>query len=153
MAPVEFSSLSGSQVAELSGPERSFDHRRGQANVSQGIEGLSDEQISAEVARGGRFAVFLYAISILTMTFYRQSDIHCIKADESTFGTARPYILLHGLVGWRGISWGFLRSHVALIYRCSGGEHVTGDVFNSHVSSPLRLRGGASASKPPLPGA
>jgi hypothetical protein len=95
----------------------------------KGIEGLSDEQISAEVAKGGRFVVFPYAISILVMTFYRKSDIHFIKADESAFGKAFPYILLSGLIGWWGFPWGLVRTPQALCHCSTGGEDVTADVF------------------------
>ncbi|MED5373416.1 MAG: hypothetical protein VX899_20520 [Myxococcota bacterium] len=96
----------------------------------KGIEGMSDADIQNEVAKGGRFVVFPYAISILIMTFYRKSDVHFIKADESAFGKAFPYILLSGVMGWWGLPWGLIRTPQALFHCFSGGEDVTDEVFH-----------------------
>lgn len=96
----------------------------------KGTEGLSNEQIGAEIAKGGKFVVFPYAISILIMTFYRKSDVHFIKAGEGTFGKALPYVLLSSFFGWWGFPWGLVRTPQALFHCLSGGEDVTDEMFN-----------------------
>ena len=39
------------------------------------LEILSDEQINNELKKGGKFVMFSYTISIIIMTFRRNSDI------------------------------------------------------------------------------
>ena len=72
----------------------------------KGIENLSNAQIDEELRKGAKFVVFQYCISVLVMSFKRSSDVHFVRAGESTLGKAAPWCLASLLVGWWGIPWG-----------------------------------------------
>lgn len=44
-----------------------------------GLEGLSDEDITAELNKGAKFVRYGYCISIILMSHQRESDIHFIR--------------------------------------------------------------------------
>src|SRR5512140_3406282 len=90
-----------------------------------GIEGMSDAQLREEVARGGRFVVYHYTISILVMTFRRGSAVHFIRAGESAVGKGLLYSLITFLFGWWGIPWGPIYSIGSLATNFGGGKDVT----------------------------
>ena len=54
----------------------------------KGIENLSNAQIDEELRKGAKFVVFQYCISVLVMSFKRSSDVHFVRAGESTLGKA-----------------------------------------------------------------
>lgn len=93
------------------------------------IEGLTVEQIRQEVAAGGKFVVYQYAVSILIMTFKRPSDIYFIRAGQSSFGKGLPFTLITLFFGWWGIPWGPIYSFMALGTNFSGGKNVTASVL------------------------
>ncbi|MHC5057603.1 MAG: hypothetical protein ACYTKD_23255 [Planctomycetota bacterium] len=55
-----------------------------------GTEGLTGEEIAAELSRGARFVVFQYCISLAIVTFRRASGIHFIRAGHSAFFRGCP---------------------------------------------------------------
>lgn len=97
----------------------------------KGLDGMNDQQIQAELSRGGKFVVFQYCISIVLMTFRRQSDIHFIKAGESTVGKSIGYTLLTLVLGWWGFPWGPIYTIGALIKNIGGGKDVTQEVLEA----------------------
>lgn len=91
----------------------------------KGIEGLTVEQVQQEIARGGKFVTFSYAMSFLIVTLKRSSDVHFIRAGEGTFGKSLPYTLLSLILGWWGFPWGFIYTPMAIFQNLSGGTDVT----------------------------
>jgi len=95
----------------------------------KGLEDMTDADLAMELAKGGRFVVFEYAISLVLLTFKRGSDVHFVRHGESTFGMALPYTLTTLLLGWWGIPWGPIYSIGALYTNLSGGKDVTGEIL------------------------
>lgn len=102
-----------------------------------GLEGLTPEELKAELARGGRFVVFLYCISILILTFKRPSDVHFVRRGESTLGRSLGYTLLSLLLGWWGIPWGPIYTLQAVFTNLGGGKDVTAEVVASMTARGL----------------
>ncbi len=96
-----------------------------------GVDGLTVAQVQSDVAKGGRFVVFQYCISVIVMTFRRGSDIYFIKAGESAFGRGLGYSLLTLLLGWWGIPWGPIYTIGALVTNFGGGKDVTKEILVS----------------------
>ena len=91
-----------------------------------GLQGLDDPQsIRAEVDRGARFVVYLYCVSIVVMTFKRTSDIHFVRAGQSTVVRGLPCTLVSFFFGWWGFPWGLVYTFEALIKNLGGGTDVT----------------------------
>lgn len=91
----------------------------------KGLEGLSVEQVQQEVARGGKFVTFSYAMSFLIITLKRSSNVYFIRAGENTFGKSLPYTILSMVLGWWGFPWGLIYTPMAIFQNLSGGNDVT----------------------------
>jgi hypothetical protein len=96
-----------------------------------GIEGLTQAQFNEEVAKGGRFVVYQYCISIVVLSFRRGSSIHFIRAGESSVKRGLGFVALTAALGWWGIPWGPIFSIQSLATNLSGGKDVTGAVLDS----------------------
>lgn len=96
-----------------------------------GIEGMSNMELQMELQRGGKFVTFQYCISILVMTFKRQSDIFFIKADESAVAKGLPFTLLSLFLGWWGIPWGIIYTIETLAINFRGGRDVTQQIVTT----------------------
>lgn len=105
----------------------------------KGIENLSNAQIDEELRKGAKFVVFQYCISVLVMSFKRSSDVHFVRAGESTLGKAAPWCLASLLVGWWGIPWGPIWTIGTVAKNLAGGTDVTAQVL------------GAASSGAPIP--
>lgn len=97
----------------------------------RGIEGLSDQEINAQLQNGARFVIFQYCVSILVMSFKRSSSIHFIPAGGGTLKKSAPFVLLSMVVGWWGIPWGPIWTIGTVFKNLSGGVDVTSDVINA----------------------
>ena len=71
-----------------------------------GIDRMTPEELSFEIQRGGRFVMYYYCVSLIVITFRRASDVHFIRAGESSVSKGLVWILLTILLGWWGIPWG-----------------------------------------------
>ncbi|HEY6308626.1 MAG TPA: hypothetical protein VI488_19455 [Candidatus Angelobacter sp.] len=100
------------------------------ANI-QGIAGMSPQEISFEVNRGGKFVRYRYCFSVLVLTVMHGSDIYFVRAGENRILKGLPWILLTLLAGWWGIPWGPIRSVQALWLDFHGGEDLTAAVAGS----------------------
>jgi len=89
-----------------------------------GLEDMSHGQL----AKGAKFVVYQYVISVLVMSFKRASAIHYIPPGESRVVKGLPYTFLSLTLGWWGIPWGIFWTPVALVKNLGGGEDVTGSV-------------------------
>ena len=95
----------------------------------KGLEGMSPQDVHAELQRGGKFVVFQYVISVVLMTFRRSSDVYYVRAGESALGKGLPYTLLSLVFGWWGIPWGFIYTPLCLATNLGGGKDVTEQVL------------------------
>ena len=94
-----------------------------------GVEGMTVAEVQSEIAKGGRFVIFQYCVSILIITFKRSSDIYFIKAGDGTFGLSIGYTLVTLLLGWWGIPWGPIYTIGAIVTNLGGGKDVTKELM------------------------
>ena len=94
-----------------------------------GVEGKTYAQLQSEINSGGKFVVFEYCISVLIMTFKRNSDVYYIEPGQSALLKGLPFILLSMVPGWWGIPWGFIYTPMALFTNFSGGKNVTPQIM------------------------
>jgi len=120
-----------------------------------GAEGLSAEDIRAEVDRGARLVIYTYCISIVVVTFKRSSDIYFVKPGQSCVVKGLPYTLLSLLLGWWGIPWGFVYTIEALIVNLRGGKDITRELVAAlspqPTTSPALPASEPTAAVPVLP--
>jgi hypothetical protein len=95
------------------------------------IEGMTIETLNDELARGGKFVVFQYCISLLVITFKRSSDIYFIKAGQSTAEYSAKWTLLTLLFGWWGFPFGPIFTVIALYHNFRGGKDLTQEVIQA----------------------
>lgn len=97
------------------------------------IIGLEEIQtgshLQQEINAGGRFVMYQYVISLLVITFRRNSNIYFIRADESRITKGLVFSLLSLFLGWWGIPWGIIYTPAALFNNFSGGKDVTAEVL------------------------
>jgi hypothetical protein len=93
----------------------------------QGLQGMSAQEIQLELQRGARFVVYSYCVSLIVITFRRQSQTYFVRAGERRLGKSLPSTLLTILLGWWGIPWGPIYSVQALLTNFKGGRDVTAD--------------------------
>jgi hypothetical protein len=105
------------------------------ANLYPPDTGLTPQEILFEVNRGARFVVYQYCISIVVMTFRRNSGVVFVKAGESAATKSLPYTLLSLVLGWWGIPWGFIYTPQAVYKNLNGGIDVTGHIVAQYQSS------------------
>lgn len=97
----------------------------------KGLEGMTSDQINRELERGGRFVMYQYCISIIIMSFRRNSSIYFIRGGESGVGKSLGFSLLTFLLGWWGIPWGPIYTIGSLVNNFKGGKNVTQEVIAS----------------------
>jgi len=94
-----------------------------------GVENIESMELQMELQKGGKFIVYNYVISVLIMTFKRNSDIYFVKADENAVIKGLPFTLLSVLFGWWGIPWGIIYTFQAIFVNLGGGKDVTNEVL------------------------
>ncbi|TAJ11769.1 hypothetical protein DMA11_15695 [Marinilabiliaceae bacterium JC017] len=99
------------------------------------LDGLTVDDINRELNNGGKFVVFQYCISIIVMTYRKNSDIYFIKAGESSIKHSIGFTILTFIMGWWGIPWGPIYTIGALYKNLSGGKDITQEVINSMNSN------------------
>ncbi|WP_100075133.1 hypothetical protein [Chryseobacterium camelliae] len=97
------------------------------------IEGLTTDQVNQELAKGAKFIMFSYTISIIILTTRKRSDIYFIRAGESTASYSWKYSMINFLFGWWGFPFGPIFTIGAFYTNFTGGKDVTQDVLN-HVN-------------------
>lgn len=101
-----------------------------------GVEGMTVQQVQEAVAKGGRFVIYQYCVSILVMSFKRNSSIHFIPAGSSAAGRGAPFSLVSLLAGWWGIPWGPIWTLSPVFKNTGGGLDVTHAVLDSMAPQP-----------------
>ncbi len=97
----------------------------------KGIDELTVAEIYREIENGGKFVCFQYTVSVVVMTFKRSSNIHFIKAGQSTFSKSIPFTLITLGLGWWGVPWGPIYSLGSIFTNLSGGKDLTNEVLKS----------------------
>jgi hypothetical protein len=109
-----------------------------------GTEGMSREQIRAELLRGGKFVVFQYCVSLIVVTFKRASDVYLVRPGDGMLGRSLPFSLISLVLGWWGLPWGPIWTIATITSNCRGGRDVTPEViasFHPEVApAPLPVR-------------
>ncbi len=72
-----------------------------------------------------RYVTFSYCISLVVITFKRDSDVIAIQPGESAFVKGLPYTLLTLALGWWGFPFGPIFSIWALYTNLTGGKEVS----------------------------
>lgn len=93
------------------------------------IEGLNAADLQQEAEKGARFVYFSYTISLLVITFRKNSGVYMIRQGESTAGKSLPFTLLSVFFGWWGIPFGPKYTLEALRTNLKGGKDVTEEVM------------------------
>jgi hypothetical protein len=95
------------------------------------LDGLTSEQISAELGRGAKFVIYQFSISLILVTFKRPSKIYFVRSGESAVAKGLPYTLLSFVLGWWGIPWGPIYTIQSLYINFRGGRDITHEVLAS----------------------
>lgn len=93
--------------------------------IIPGTQGKSARKIADEIAAGGRFVLFQYAISLIVITFRRSSPIVYLAPGQSGVLPAFGWSMIPLFFGWWGIPWGPIYSIGALWRNSAGGVDVT----------------------------
>jgi hypothetical protein len=93
------------------------------------LNGLTAEQVSREIQRGGRFVMYQYTISLVVVTFQRSSDIFFIPGNEKGIARGMGFTCLSLVFGWWGLPWGPIRTISSIACNLSGGKDVTQEVM------------------------
>ena len=97
----------------------------------KGLEGLTNQQIKKELQNGAKFVIFQYCISIVVMTFKRNSEIYFVKSTESATSKGLGWTVLSFVLGWWGIPWGPIYTIGSIFTNLSGGKDVTAEILQS----------------------
>lgn len=87
------------------------------------------QTLQAEIKQGGKFVTYKYVISILILTFRRDSKVHYIKPGESRIVPGIKYTVLSFIFGWWGFPFGLIFTPYAIVVNFMGGKDVTADVL------------------------
>ena len=94
----------------------------------KGAEDLPVSDFRYELQNGGRLVVYQYCVSILIMTFKRNSKVFFIKNGKSAIKNGLVYTLISLAFGWWGFPWGPIYTVGSVITNFSGGKDVTNEV-------------------------
>lgn len=92
------------------------------------INGYSHEDLQHEAGKGAKFVRFAYTVSMILVTFKRESGIYIIKAGEKTIKKSLSYTLVTFLFGWWGIPSGPKRTIQSIRTNLGGGIDVTDEI-------------------------
>ena len=101
-----------------------------------GIEGMTINNLNAEVQRGGKFVIFYYCVSLLIITLKRPSSIYFVRAGDTAMGMGLAFTAVSLVFGWWGIPWGPIYTIQSVYINLSGGKDVTAEVIGSITTKP-----------------
>ena len=96
------------------------------------IQGLRVSEIKQLVNQGGKFVVFPYTISLVLLTFKRNSSIYFIRPNEKTIGYSYKHVGVNFVMGWWSIPWGPIYTIGSMYTQLTGGKDLTPEVL-SHL--------------------
>ena len=94
----------------------------------QEVSRWSDTYLASDMAKGGKFVVFNYAISIIAVSYKRASKVYYIPSYGSAIAEGWKYLLISLLLGWWGIPWGPIYTIQSIINSFSGID-ITAEVM------------------------
>ena len=95
----------------------------------------SDTYLASDIAKGGKFVVFNYAISIIAVSYKNASKVYYIPSYKSAITDGWRYLLISLFLGWWGIPWGPIYTIHSIINSFKGID-VTAEVMaNFHKDS------------------
>lgn len=100
----------------------------------KGIEGLTTEDIKHELNNGAKFVMYRYCISLIVITFNRNSEVYFIKSDDNQIAKGILYSLISFIFGWWGFPWGPIHTIGSLVTNFKGGKDITSEVINASKS-------------------
>ena len=100
------------------------------------ISSMSPQELEFEIQRGGHFVVYQYCVSLLVVTFKRNSPVKFIRAGENATVKGLPFTLLTLVLGWWGIPWGFIYTPQILYKNLKGGFDITAAVLHPKPQQP-----------------
>src|SRR5690349_18688818 len=89
------------------------------------VEDAPQSPIEREIRAGARYVVFEFCISVLILSFKRNSSIILLQPGEGSFGRGLPYSLISLFAGWWGFPWGPIWTISTIATNLSGGRDVT----------------------------
>ena len=104
--------------------------------VSKQLAAMPRNELVFEVNRGARIVLFQYCISLLVITFRRNSSVQFVAPGESAAVKSLPYTLLSLLLGWWGLPWGFIYTPTVIYKNLKGGTDVTASFLNQAQQTP-----------------
>ena len=82
-------------------------------------------EILFELDRGGKLVIYQYVISLVVVTFRRNSPLQFVPAGESLAAKGLPWTALSFFLGWWGIPFGLIYTPMVLYKNLNGGTDVT----------------------------
>lgn len=99
------------------------------------IQGLKVAEIKQLVNQGARFVIFPYTISLILMTFKRNSSIYFIRPDENSLKYSYGHVGVNLILGWWGIPWGPIYTIGSAYSHIVGGKDVTQIVLSELIQN------------------
>jgi hypothetical protein len=97
----------------------------------QNTEGLSITDLQKELENGGRLVIYEYCISVVFLTFKRQSSIYFYRPNQNSFFKALSFSFISLLIGWWGLPWGPIRTVQSFVSNLRGGRDVTKAIYDA----------------------
>jgi len=94
------------------------------------LSSMSPQELEFEIQRGGRFVVYQYCVSLLVVTFRRNSPVKFLRAGENATVQGLPFTLLTLVLGWWGIPWGLIYTPQIIYKNLNGGTDITAAVLD-----------------------
>ena len=126
-------------------------------DLEPAISKMEPETLRNAVEQGARLVLFQYIISVVILTFRRNTSIQLVAPGQSPAMKALPYTLFSFLFGWWGFPWGLIRTPQVLYHNLKGGTDVTDGVLavlglppvgnpvpNQHPLAPLPRSSGSA---------
>jgi hypothetical protein len=92
---------------------------------------MTPDQLALEAQRGARFVIYQYCISVVILTFRRNSPIQFVPAGASPAAKGLPWTLLSFLLGWWGFPFGLIYTPMVLYKNLNGGIDVTQNLLGA----------------------
>lgn len=108
-------------------------------NLREITGGMNPSEMIFELGRGARFVYFDYVISVLVMTYRRNSPVFFLKPGDNAITWGWRYAMLSFFFGWWGIPHGLICTPGAITRSLRGGHDISAKIKESlqaHMSKP-----------------
>lgn len=94
------------------------------------LEMQSKRWVADEIKNGGRFVIYPFTISIIIMTFKKNSGVYFLRDGESPLKHGWIWMLISFVLGWWGFPYGPIYT-IESLNDCYYGVNVTTDVLDA----------------------